>query len=58
MMSEQLSFLDGEAELKEAFNSFDRDESGRVDAAELRKYLKEEGDAMTDEEVSRTFLAR
>jgi len=52
MMSEQLSFLDGESEIKEAFASFDADDSGLVDAGTLRKYLKEEGDCMTDEEVS------
>lgn len=53
MMSEQLSFLDGESEIKEAFASFDADDSGLVEAATLRRYLKEEGDAMTDEEVRR-----
>lgn len=51
-MSEQLSYLDGESEIKDAFASFDADDSGLVDAATLRRYLKEEGDTMTDDEVS------
>lgn len=51
MMSERLSFLDPEAEINGAFASFDPDDKGLVDAATLRKYLKGEGDCMTDDEV-------
>lgn len=56
MFGEHLSELDEAFELSEAFASFDEKDDGVLDAAELRYWLKEVGDRMTDAEVSHAGL--
>lgn len=51
MMSERLFEFDTEAELVEAFGSFDEDDSGTVRVDEMRKWLSEVGERMTEQEV-------
>ncbi|ORY53384.1 hypothetical protein BCR35DRAFT_310518 [Leucosporidium creatinivorum] len=53
MMAEQLSLLDSEPELLEAFASFDPKGRGVINPEELRKCLKNEGEVMSDEEIDR-----
>lgn len=43
--------LDSEQELREAFECFDDGDKGSIPGQDLRKWLKEVGDRMTDEEV-------
>ena len=52
MMSEHLFEFDAEAELLEAFSSFDESDSGMVRCDEIRKWLSETGDKMSQGEVS------
>jgi len=52
MMGERLVELDPEAELVEAFESFDENDSGWVKCSEIRKWLGSVGDKMDDREVS------
>lgn len=51
MMSEHLFEFDAEAELLEAFSSFDESDSGMVRCDEIRKWLSETGDRMNPGEV-------
>ncbi len=51
MMSEHLFEFDAEAELLEAFSSFDESDSGMVRCDEIRKWLSETGDRMGQGEV-------
>ena len=51
MMSEHLFEFDAEAELLEAFSSFDENDSGMVRCDEIRKWLSETGDRMSPGEV-------
>ena len=51
MMSEHLFEFDAEAELLEAFSSFDESDSGMVRCDEIRKWLSETGDRMNQGEV-------
>lgn len=51
MMSEHLFEFDAEAELLEAFSSFDESDSGMVRCDEIRKWLSETGDRMSQGEV-------
>lgn len=51
MMGEHLLQLDPEAELVEAFECFDDGDTGYVKADEMRKWLRDVGDRMSDEEV-------
>jgi myosin regulatory light chain 12 len=51
MMSERLFEFDTEAELIEAFESFDENDTGMAKSEELRKWLSEVGDRMNAEEV-------
>jgi myosin regulatory light chain 12 len=51
MMSEHLFEFDAEAELIEAFSSFDESDSGTVRCDEVRKWLSETGDRMSQSEV-------
>jgi len=51
MMSEHLFEFDAEAELIEAFSSFDESDSGTVRCDEIRKWLSETGDRMNQAEV-------
>ncbi|KAG6832538.1 hypothetical protein H0H92_000167 [Tricholoma furcatifolium] len=53
MMSERLFEFDTEGELVEAFESFDENDSGMVKVDEMRKWLKEVGERMSDEEIDR-----
>lgn len=56
MMSERLFEFDTEAELVEAFESFDDDDAGIVKVEEMRRWLSEYGDRMDQGEV-RLLLA-
>jgi myosin regulatory light chain 12 len=51
MMSEHLFEFDAEAELLEAFSSFDESDSGMVRCDEIGKWLSETGDRMSQGEV-------
>ncbi len=51
MMSERLFEFDTEGELMEAFGSFDDDDSGTVRVDEMRRWLGEVGERMTEQEV-------
>jgi myosin regulatory light chain 12 len=51
MMSEHLFEFDAEAELLEAFSSFDESDTGMVKCDEVRKWLSETGDRMSQQEV-------
>ncbi|KDN49947.1 EF-hand [Tilletiaria anomala UBC 951] len=53
MFGTHLSELDEAHELSEAFACFDEKDDGVLDAAELRYWLKEVGDRMTDSEIDR-----
>ena len=56
MMSEHLFEFDAEAELLEAFSSFDESDSGMVGCDEIRKWLGETGDRMNQGEVCVPFV--
>ena len=51
MMGERLFEFDQESELTEAFACFDENDSGLVSVDEMRKWLSEVGDRMSDEEA-------
>lgn len=53
MMGDKLLKLDPEEELNEAFGSFDEGDEGVVRVEEMRQWLSQTGDRMTDEEVSK-----
>jgi len=53
MMSEHLFEFDAEAELLESFSSFDDSDSGMVRCDEVRKWLSETGDRMSQGEIDR-----
>ena len=55
MMGERLFEFDAEAELLEAFSSFDEDDSGTVRVEEMRKWLSETGDRMNQHEVRQLY---
>jgi myosin regulatory light chain 12 len=55
MMSERLFEFDSEAELLEAFGSFDESDSGTVKVDEMKKWLSEIGERMNEQEVSRYY---
>jgi len=57
MMSERLFEFDMEADLLEAFESFDENDSGLVKVDEMRKWLSEVGEKMDDYEVQPGSLA-
>lgn len=52
MMSERLFEFDTEAELIEAFECFDENDTGLVRVDEMRKWLSEVGERMDQREVS------
>jgi myosin regulatory light chain 12 len=54
MMSERLFEFDMEAELLEAFECFDENDTGMVKTEEMRKWLSEVGERMDQQEVKRT----
>lgn len=51
MMGERLFEFDSEAELVEAFECFDENDTGTVKVEEVRKWLGEVGDRMSGDEV-------
>jgi len=51
MMGEHLFEFDGEAELIEAFESFDENDTGFVKVEEMRRWLSEVGERMQPDEV-------
>jgi len=53
MMSERLFEFDTEAELVEAFESFDENDTGMVKVEEMRKWLGEVGERMDHREIDR-----
>ncbi|KAJ6504390.1 hypothetical protein DFH09DRAFT_1051189 [Mycena vulgaris] len=53
MMSERLFEFDTEAELLEAFESFDEADSGFVRVEEMRKWLAEVGERMGEREIDK-----
>ncbi|KAJ7103302.1 hypothetical protein B0H15DRAFT_811788 [Mycena belliarum] len=53
MMSERLFEFDTEAELLEAFESFDEGDSGFVRVEEMRKWLAEVGERMGEREIDK-----
>jgi len=53
MMGEHLLELDSEAELLEAFESFDENDDGKVKCDEIRKWLSEVGDRMDQFEIDK-----
>ncbi|KAJ7675385.1 hypothetical protein B0H17DRAFT_945970 [Mycena rosella] len=53
MMSERLFEFDTEAELLEAFESFDEADSGFVRVEEMRKWLSEVGERMGEREIDK-----
>ena len=56
MMGEHLFEFDTEAELIEAFESFDEGDTGFVKCDEIRRWLSEVGERMDQEEVRCLFL--
>ena len=57
MMGERLFEFDSEAELVEAFECFDENDNGYIKVDELRKWLNEFGDRMSDKEVGSYLLS-
>jgi len=55
MMGEHLFEFDTEAELIEAFESFDESDTGFVKCDEIRRWLNEVGERMDQEEVPLIF---
>ncbi|TFK56711.1 EF-hand [Heliocybe sulcata] len=53
MMGEHLFDFDGEAELIEAFESFDENDTGTVKCDEMRRWLSEVGERMDTPEIDR-----
>jgi len=53
MMGERLFEFDSEVELVEAFECFDENDTGMVKVEEVRKWLREVGDRMSEEEIER-----
>jgi len=56
VMSRKLGKMDREPDILKAFNTFDRNDRGYIQAEELRKALTTLGDKMSDKEV-RAVLA-
>lgn len=56
MMGEHLFDFDTEAELIEAFESFDEGDTGFVKCDEIRRWLNEVGERMDQEEVRGLFV--
>jgi myosin regulatory light chain 12 len=53
MMSERLFDFDTEEELVEAFGCFDEEDTGMVKVEEMRKWLSEVGERMSQEEIEK-----
>jgi len=50
-MSQKVKKADVEAELRAAFEVFDKDGSGTIDVEELRHVMKSIGEDLTDEQI-------
>lgn len=50
-MSRKVKKSDTDSELREAFNIFDRDGSGTINADELRQVMKALGEDLSDAEI-------
>lgn len=55
LMARKMNNTDKDAEIREAFNVFDKDGSGKISSDELRQIMKSLGEDLTEEEVS--FIA-
>ena len=55
LMGEKLSGTDPEQDILFAFECFDEEGTGKIDAEELREHLTTMGDRFTDEEVDIMF---
>ncbi|KAN0100444.1 hypothetical protein V8E55_000428 [Tylopilus felleus] len=55
MMSERLVQFDPEADLTEAFESFDEADAGTVKVDELRKWMSDVGERMDQQEIDKFF---
>lgn len=53
MFGEHLAELDDQTVLTEAFECFDEKDAGKIDATELRFWLSQVGDKMSDGEIDR-----
>ena len=51
MMARKMRTEDTEAEIREAFRVFDKDENGFISADELKEVMNDLGEKLTDEEV-------
>lgn len=58
MMGQHLLALDTERDLLDAFACFDDGDKGWVKVDEVRKYLKEMGDRMSETEVNLILISR
>jgi calmodulin len=55
MMAQETKETDSEEEIKEVFKLFDRNDSGFISAAELRKVMTSLGENLTDDEIDETI---
>ncbi len=51
LLARKMNNSDKDAEIREAFNVFDKDGSGKISKDELRSIMKSLGEDLTDEEV-------
>lgn len=51
LMARKMNNTDKDAEIREAFNVFDKDGSGKISSDELRQIMKSLGEDLTEEEV-------
>ncbi|OSX77546.1 hypothetical protein BU14_0144s0010 [Porphyra umbilicalis] len=52
LMSRKMKSADSQAEILEAFKVFDKDNSGKISADELRQVMNNLGEKLSDEEVN------
>ncbi|WWC90721.1 uncharacterized protein L201_005658 [Kwoniella dendrophila CBS 6074] len=55
MMGEKLIQLDSEKELIDAFSCFDEQDKGQIDIKEIKGWLGELGDRMSEDEIEKLF---
>ena len=56
LMGEKMSGTDPEYEILQAFECFDDNKTGMINAEELREYMTTMGDRFTDEEVNVSMM--